>query len=372
VLVVNHALPQFVRAINKITAIIINTGSRASHFSSIAREFGVPAIVNPKKGFHDLTRKNVVTVDAYKGIVYEGRVDSLLKKNIPKADFFTDSSFMVKLQYIINFCAKLKLTDPASEDFVPEGCRSLHDIIRFTHETAMREMFLIGNRKGGRKKGAKKLVSKIPMLFYVLDVGQGIKDDAVNGNILKPENIASIPMNAILKGLFNPKICWSETTHFDWEEYDKIVMAGGIISADSPMFGSYAVVSKEYLNGNFRFGYHFVVIDTICSSLKQDNYILFRFSGGGGTPEGRALRADFIEKILTSLGFMVEIKSDLVGAQFRQGSLKTMQKNLDMIGRLLGATKLMDMYLKENLDINMLVDDFMNGRYDFRSAVEGS
>jgi pyruvate, water dikinase len=372
VLVVKNALPQFVRAIDKMAAIIIKTGSRASHFSSIAREFGVPAIVNPKKGFHDLTRKTFVTVDADKGIVYEGRVESLLKKATLKPDFFTDSSFMVKLQYVINFCAKLKLTDPSSNAFVPEGCRSLHDIIRFTHETAMREMFLIGNRKGGRKKGAKKLVSKIPMLFYVLDVGRGVKDDAANGNILKPENIASIPMNAILKGLSHPKICWSETTHFDWEEYDKIVMAGGIVSADSPMFGSYAVVSKEYLNGNFRFGYHFVVIDTICSSLKQDNYILFRFSGGGGSPEGRALRADFIKTILTRLGFMVEIKSDLIDAQFRQGSLKTMQKNLDMIGRLLGATKLMDMYLKENLEMDLLVDDFMNGRYDFRSAIEGT
>jgi len=149
-------------------------------------------------------------------------------------------------------------------------------------------MFSIGDRKGSRKKGAKKLISNIPMLFYVLDVGQGIKADKkkndqkknnrVNEKTLRPEDIASIPMKAILKGLSHPEICWSETTHFDWEEYDRIVMAGGIISADSPQFGSYAVLSKEYLNVNFRFGYHFVIIDTICSSSKEDNYILFRFS----------------------------------------------------------------------------------------------
>ncbi len=376
VLVVNHALPQFVIAIDKMAAIVIATGSRASHFSSIAREFGVPAIVNPTTGFHDLVQGTWVTVDADKGIVYEGKAKQLLKKVAPKEDFFADSSFMVKLRYVINFCAKLKLTDPGSSSFVPEACRSLHDIIRFAHETAMKEMFFIGNRKGSRKKGAKKLISKIPMLFYVLDVGSGIKNDRKNGNwvnenILKPEDIASIPMNAVLKGLSNPEICWSETTHFDWEEYDKIVMAGGIISADSPQFGSYAVVSKEYLNGNFRFGYHFVIIDTICSSTKEDNYILFRFSGGGGSPVGRSIRADFIKGILIRLGFMVEIKSDLVDAEFRHGSLNTMKETLDMVGRLLGATKLMDMYLKETLDVAVLVDDFMNGRYDFRSAVEG-
>ena len=134
------------------------------------------------------------------------------------------------------------------------------------------------------------------------------------------------------------------------------------------MFGSYAVLSKEYLNVNFRFGYHFVILDTICSPLKEDNYILFRFSGVGGTPEGRVIRADFIKGILTKLGFMVQVKSDLIDAQFKHGSLKTMEKTLDMTGRLLGATKLMDMYLKKDLDIEFLIDDFMNGRYDFRQS----
>ena len=370
VLVVRHALPQFVIAINKMNAIIIGTGSRASHFASIAREYGVPAIVNVKNGFNDLVQGSRVTVDAGRCIVYDGTVKLLLERVAPKEDFFTKSSFMVKLQYVINFCAKLKLTDPESGSFVPEGCRSLHDIIRFIHETALKEMFLIGNRKGGRKKGAKKLISNIPMLFYVLDVGSGIKDDQKNEKNLKPEDIACIPMKALFKGLSNQGICWSETTHFDWEEYDRIVMAGGIISADSSMFGSYAVLSKEYLNVNFRFGYHFVIIDTICSSSKQDNYILFRFSGGGGSPAGRSLRANFIKGILTRLGFMVEIKLDLVDAEFKHGSLKTMEKTLDMTGRLLGATKLMDMYLKENVDMKFLIDDFMNGRYDFRSAVD--
>ena len=374
-LVVRHALPQFVMAIDKMAGIIIGSGSRASHFSSIAREFGVPAVVNLKNGFPDLFQGDLVTVDAVQGLVYQGRVKSLLEKVTPKEDFFCDSSFMVKLRYVLNFCAKLKLTNPESKSFVPEACRSLHDIIRFTHETAMKEMFLMGNRKGSRKKGAKRLISDIPMLFYLLDVGSGIKDvpktkDQKDANFLTPENIASIPMNALFKGLSNPKICWSETTHFDWEEYDRIVMAGGIISADSPMFGSYAVLSKEYLNVNLRFGYHFVIIDTICSSSKEDNYILFRFSGGGGNPVGRSLRVSFIKEILTRLGFLVVVKSDLIDAKFMHGSLKTMEKTLDILGRLLGATKLMDMYLKETVGLEILVDDFMNGRYDFRSAVD--
>jgi len=372
VLAVQHALPQFVMAINRVNAIIIETGSFASHFASIAREFDVPTIVNPDSGFDDLVQGNTVTVDADMCTVYDGAPAQLIKQARPKkTDFYKKSTFMVKLQYIINFAAQLKLTDPESHSFSPEACRSLHDIIRFTHETAVKEMFSLGRRKGGRKKGAKKLILNIPMLFYILDVGAGLNKNQKNQKTLLLEDIASIPMAALLKGLLHPGICWSETTHFDWEEYDRIVMAGGIISADSSMFGSYAILAKEYLNVNFRFGYHFVILDTICSPVKEDNYILFRFSGGGGTPEGRILRAEFIKGVLTGLGFIVQVKSDLIDAEVKQKPLKEMKKILDMTGRLLGATKLMDMYLKEELDMELLIDDFINERYDFRqSSVE--
>ena len=45
-----------------------------------------------------------------------------------------------------------------------------------------------------------------------------------------------------------------------------------------------------------------------------------------------------------------------------------MAAKLDMVGRLLGATRLMDMYLKEDTDVSALVDDFMNGRYHFATV----
>jgi pyruvate,water dikinase len=371
VLVVRHASPRFVTAIDNMAAVVMAFGSSASHFSSIAREFGVPAIVNVQHGFQDLIHGHWVTVDADNGMVYDGVSPPLstraLKPHPGNETFFKDSSFMVKLRYVIDFSAKLKLTDPESSHFVPEGCRSLHDIVRFAHETAVKEMFFTGNRKGRPTKGAKKLICPIPMLFYLLDVGQAIKADAGERSTLTPGDIASLPMKWVLKGLLTPGIHWSEATHFDWETHDKIVMSGGIIPADSPRFGSYAVVAKEYVNINFRFGYHFVILDSICTALPGDNYILFRFSGGGGEPTGRRLRAAFIEGILTRLGFTVTVQSDLVDGEFRHGTLSTMEKTLEMIGRLLGTSKLMDMYLKEEQDMAFLIDEFMAGRYDFRS-----
>jgi pyruvate,water dikinase len=365
VLVAKTADSQYVTVMDRIKAVITDTGSCASHFSSVAREFNVPALVNTGSAFEKLINKNTITVDAGNRVVYEGAVASLVETSGKKRELLQDSSFRLKLRYVINFISTLKLVDPRSRLFVPEECRSLHDIIRFSHEKAIQEMFGIGSRQGGRKKGAKKLISDIPMLFYILDVGNGTRKSSLPSREIRVDDIVSTPMKAVLKGLSHPGILWSQGSHFDWEEYDKVVMAGGIISADAARFGSYAVLSKDYLNINLRFGYHFVILDTICSDVSDDNYILFRFSGGGGSPSGRFLRANFIKEILARLGFMVETKSDLVDGRYKHGSLNTIKDTLDITGRLLGATRLMDMYLKESLDLDGLVEDFMQQRYDF-------
>jgi pyruvate,water dikinase len=369
VLVAEHAEPIFVTTVNKLNGVVIRTGSRAGHFSSVLREFHIPAIVNVKNGFDNLTKETPVTVDAENGKVYEGYISITSSTDHEKKERFNHSSFKTKLRYLINFSSPLKLKDPESDDFVPESVRSLHDIIRFTHEKAVQEMFFMGSRAGSRKMGARKLILGIPMLFYVLDVGNGTRMLPEKQKQIYPDDISCVPMKAVMKGLLDPGICWTETSHFDWEEYDKIVMAGGIISADDASFGSYAVVARDYMNVNFRFGYHFVILDTRCTTEPDKNYILFRFSGGGGTPEGRLLRAEFLKKILTRSGFIVDIKSDLVDARINHVPFERMKKILQITGRLLGATKIMDMYIKETQDMNALAEEFMNGRSDFRSVV---
>ena len=263
VLVAGNASPYYVTVMDRLNAVVTDTGSTAGHFSSVAREFGVPTLVNTDVATTNLLPGREVTVHADGKVVYDGIVSSLIESPCAQKDLLSNSPFMRKLRYVIRFVSPLKLVDPASKSFKPEECRSLHDIIRFSHEKAVQEMFSMGDRKGGRKKGAKKLISKIPMLFYVLDVGGGIEQKVSNEQEVRMEAIISAPMRAVFSGLNHPDIQWSEFTHFDWEEYDKIVMSGGIISADSARFGSYAILANDYLNLNLRFGYHFVILDTI-------------------------------------------------------------------------------------------------------------
>ncbi|MGD2273033.1 MAG: hypothetical protein PVI06_21730, partial [Desulfobacterales bacterium] len=299
--------------------------------------------------------------------VYAGIVHEMLESPCARRNLIADSPFMRRLSYIMSFVSSLKLVDPQASDFKTEGCRSLHDIIRFAHEKAVREMFHLSDRRMRKIGGSRKLRSDIPMLFYVLDVGGGLRESRKEEKEVKIDDIISTPMQAVMRGLSHPDIHWGDFTHFDWAEHDRIVMSGGIISPEAAMFASYAVVSNDYANLNLRFGYHFVIVDSVCGDSAEDNYILFRFSGGGADYYKRHLRADFLSRILERLEFEVTRKSDLVDGRFKGGNPNVMMQKLDMVGRLLGATRLMDMYLKDESMVEKYTEEFLQGRYHFAS-----
>lgn len=365
VLVAKNASPRYVKVMNRLNAVVTDTGSTAGHFASVAREFGVPALVNTGNAYDTLPAGQEVTVHPEGGTVYEGVVDAMLESPCARRNLMADSPFMRKLEYVMDFVSPLTLVDPDDDSFVPQKCRSLHDIIRFCHEKAVQEMFHISENRVRKLGGAKKLQSKIPMQFFVLDVGGGLKGPIDKRKEIRIEEIANDSMRAVFKGLGHPDIQWEGFTHFDWAEHDRIVMNGGIISPKATMFASHAVLSDVYMNLNMRFGYHFVILDVLCGPRAEDNYILFRFSGGGADFYQRSLRADFLSKILQSLDFEVNKKSDLVDGQLKGIDRNAAHDKLDMVGRLLGATRLMDMYLKEESDVDGFAADFMAGRYHF-------
>jgi pyruvate,water dikinase len=275
---------------------------------------------------------------------------------------------MTRLGAIMSFISALELVDPGKANFTPEGCRSHHDIIRFVHEKAVGAMFQLSNIRFRKVGGSRKLNIGIPMLFYVIDVGGGFSDGIGDQAEVDLNDIQSEPLRALFNGLTHPDIQWGTFSHFDWESHDKVVMSGGYISPDSVMFASHAIISDRYANLNLRFGYHFVVIDTVCSSKEADNYILLRFSGGGADIEKRRLRALFLSRIFKRLGFDVTRKSDLIDARYFNDDHSGTAHTLDMVGRLLGATRLMDMYLKNETMVDTYADAFMQGRYHFSSV----
>jgi pyruvate,water dikinase len=326
----------------------------------VAREFGVPFLAGTGSAAQSFVHDSQITVDGDQGAVYQGKIESLIRKD---TDHLEKDKYYRTLKEVLNFITPLELVDPAGKNFTPEGCRSMHDIIRFCHEKAVQAMFFSARPGSGR--GSLKLVADVPLDVFLFDVGGGITAGIQEGGSVPLAGITSVPFQALWRGLGHPDVQWKQKP-FDWDAYDKVELAGGIPPArDSFAFSSYAVIGFDYLHFNIRFGYHFTIVDVLCGKNSAENHCMLRFAGGGGDFGHRSLRIDFITRILEQLEFTVEKKGDMLEARLSSMESRAMQHKLDMLGRLLGATKLMDMVLEDEQMVSQCVDDFFSGRYSF-------
>jgi pyruvate, water dikinase len=350
--------PYLVGILKKIVAVIAEKGSKASHFASIAREFGLPVIVGlgDMKGI--LEPGQIVTVDAYEGAVYDGVLEELVslhdhQKNKPP------SAFQKKLAPLLSLVGSLSLTDPSLPEFSAENCRSFHDLVRFVHEKGTHEMFSLVDITGPGMRKAKPLETEIPIVMHVLDLADGLVGHSRKLNVVTPAHFKSIPMRAIWKGLTDRDVSWSKgLLHMDWERFDRL--SGGIMSLKSSFLGSYALLAKYYAHLLLRFGYHFAVLDTISGNRAEENYIQFRFKGGGGTADKKMWRLAMMERVLQEFKFHVMIREDMLEAGCKRLDREANELRLNILGYLLGRTPLLDMALDNRENALQMAEDMLN------------
>ena len=108
VLVTSMTSPDWVPAMKKAAGIITDNGGMTCHAAIVSREMQIPSIVGTKSrgiaAMDVLTNGTIVTVDANNGIVYEGKIDSLLDtktKNQPtttvNTEFFAPTATQVMM-----------------------------------------------------------------------------------------------------------------------------------------------------------------------------------------------------------------------------------------------------------------------------------
>ena len=357
ILVLRETLPSAVRVLKQVRGVVAELGSVAGHFSTVCREFGVPLLLAVGSNIEEISQGEELSLFADIQELWQG--DCLPpQKLVPLYELEAELPYFRRLHGLLDFVTPLNLLDPESKDFVPESCRSLHDIIRFSHEQAVRTMFSLGDRGSGRSKGKRKLISDLPLDVFLLDVGGGLQVRDTGKEEVTVEEIRSTPFLALWQGLTHPSVEWGDRSHFDWKSFDEIALAGGSVSKNSSEFASFAVLGSNYVNLNMRFGYHFTLVDAMCDSDAAKNYCQLRFAGGGGDFSGRSLRIDFVETILKESGFQVTPKGDLLDARLQHMAAAEMLQKLQLVGRLLGVTKLMDMRLKDEGMVHKQVQEF--------------
>jgi pyruvate,water dikinase len=365
ILVTKTASPQHAKVIAKVKGIITDVGSITSHLASVAREFGVPALFDTQRATSALVDGEEITLWASQSRVYRGVVKELTQtiRQVKRPIFASPTH--LKMQAVLDSISPLNLTDPQDPVFSPEGCRTIHDILRFTHEQAMREMFGYGE-VAAQVSGAVKMKLSIPLWLHVIDLGGGLRQGHFSADALDAQSISSIPFAAILRGLYHPGINWKATIGISARNVMDLI-AGGAGPQTGDVLGgpSYALISNDYMNFNARFGYHFATVDSLCGPDVNQNYVTLQFAGGVGSYYGKSLRIRFLGGVLERLGFAVQVKGDLIEASLARVECKDMELALDQLGRLLGASRLMDMGIANPEEVPILTESFFEEDYDY-------
>lgn len=133
VLVARTASPDLARYAGNVSGIITDIGSAASHLASVAREFGVPTIVDAGNATSVLHEGEVITMTTNPPRVYAGRIDALVRRMRPGKRPVHDSPVHRRLRRALDKISPLNLVDTTSASFSPQGCKTIHDVIRYTH-----------------------------------------------------------------------------------------------------------------------------------------------------------------------------------------------------------------------------------------------
>jgi len=367
VLIARHSSPEYVVVMQRCSAIIVEAGSVSGHMAALAREFNVPTIISTHPVMAHVLPGRTVTVDAFTGRVYGGTVSELLAAVKKDVAHMKGTPVYEQLHRIAKHVSPLNLINPEAPEFTPAGCTTLHDLARFCHEFSYKEMFQISDLASKFHGWSLKLDAPLPMDIHLIDLGNGLKAEAVvQWNSIKIDEIVSIPFLALLQGMLNRDVHGLEPRPVNFSGLLSVFKEQTLSPSHlGERFGdrSYAIIADKYLNFSSRVGYHYSVIDAYCGETINKNYITFTFKGGAADDVRKNRRVRAISLILEQEGFKVNVKGDKVDARLQKYPKSYIQSRMDILGRLLIFTRQLDMLMTSEKSVEWVADNFVAGNY---------
>jgi len=359
--------PEIVEVLPRIAGLVAEWGNVAGHAATLLREFRIPSVFQMTGAFDRLASGDPVSLDAVQSRLYAGtlwppsRKESSIVANTRERTADPISARLLTLN----------LQDPAADNFRPSGCKSGHDVLRYCHEKAIETMFEINDRvlERGGAQSFRKLETALPLNLSVIDLGGGLALSDPEKRSVTPAEIVSRPFQALWLGISHPEVTWTRQMPARIGDMASILAAtftprGGLARPLGQE--SHLLVADEYMNLNSRLAYHYSLVDACLSDTPAENYISFRFEGGGAAHSRRNLRACFMEKCLVHYGFRADRRGDLVNAWFRKAPADQTAERLDLLGRLLACSSQLDMYMHSRDVMNWFAEQFILGNYAFR------
>jgi pyruvate,water dikinase len=361
VLVTAFPHPSWAPLLNRAAALVTDRGGITGHLANVAREFGLPALFNTIDATSRLTPGQVVTVDADGLAVYQGRVEELLALAGPKEGFMAGTPVGATLKEVMTLITPLYLTNPEAPNFSARGCRTLHDITRFAHEVAVKEMFAFDKKPAFSRYFIKRLVTPVALEWWVLNLEDGFKEEVADQQV-ELSAIASVPMLALWEGI--TAVPWEGPPPVDTRGFMSIVMGAAtdpnLAAAGGTIFGNqnYFMIARDFCNLTSRLGFHFSTVEALVGDQAFENYIRFAFKGGAADYPRRIRRTKFVGEILEKYHFKVDVKEDALFARLEAEAKDYMLSRLRVLGYLTIHTRQLDMIMLNDADVQYYAEKF--------------
>lgn len=333
-------------------AVVAERGGITGHLATVAREFDVPALFGVPGAAAAIRPGQVVTVDADGRRVLDGEVPELVRAGARRPRSVSGTRVHATLERIFRHVGPLNLTDPDALEFRPAGCRTVHDVTRYCHEMAVREIFKVGERIDFASFSPKRLANGgAAQQWWVLDLDDGFKEE-VEGDVVRFEQIDSVPMRAIWEGIHAVK--WRGPPPVDARGFMSIMFEATMNADIEPARESryadrnYFIVSRHFCNLSSRFGFHFSVIEAYCADWPGANYASFSFKGGAADLARKIRRVEFIGQLLREFGFRVDRYEDAVVARIEGLPGDKLREKLKILGYLVMHTRQIDMVMNSD------------------------
>lgn len=372
ILVARHDSPHFVQAIPILNAIITDIGVPTSHMASICREFNIPTVVNTGSATKILQHGQAITLQAGEGgevVVYAGIIQSLLREERQTGAKLRELYEVRRQKYIMRYIAPLNLLNPLEQEYLPEKCKTVHDLVRFMHEKSVQALVANAGQTGGigsffnRRSALHRLILPIPVQLQVIDLGGGLSGKGT-GKKTGFAEVASAPLRAVLTGMLFPGVWQNEAVSLRGVDLlSGMTRAEALTSEGGAALENVALASASYVNMSLRFGYHFNMLDCYCSDTPRNNHIYFRFVGGAAAITNRSRRIALMAQVLAEHGFALKAKGDLLVGRLSGRSREEIEGILEQIGRLIGYTRQLDARLDSDEMVHTLAQRFLQGDY---------
>jgi len=356
VLVAAHPFPGLITVMDKVSAIITESGAVASHAATIAREYRVPALAGVE-GACGFEAGKPVTVDATCQMVYAGAHPDLIRARRPE-DMFSDMVIFDLLEKILACISPLNLINTSDPEFSSENCKTFHDITRLCHQRAMEEMYEAAVQMKDKERKGLRLKSSIPLQVNIIYIDRD-SSDLKSREWVSEDDIGSIPMEAFWRGVKQEG--WPQRGRSaDLKGFMSVMATGASTSARSGFSeNSYAILSREYMILNLRMGYHFTTIEAMCTDEPSKNYIRMQYKEGGASLDRRMRRVRLISEVCSRMGFESSSKGDFIDSMTSYDRCEAVQEKLEKLGRLNIMTKQLDMALSSDAISQWYAEDLI-------------